>query len=99
VVDDQDLSLPALQGIRGDAVILHEFVEGLAGDSAEPAARHPEPLELAVVEAADDGLLGDLADLRGLAGREHGLHAFVHPFTGAGPGRTSGLAAVRRPTR
>ena len=42
-------------------------------------AGHAEALELSVVEAADDGLLADLADLGGLAGREHGLHAFVHP--------------------
>jgi len=95
VVDEQDLALAALQGIGRDAVVLHELVQGLAGDAAEPAARHAEPLELAVVEAADDGLLGDLTDLRGFAGREHGLHAFVHPFTGAGPGRTS---AVSRPS-
>ena len=42
-------------------------------------AGHAEALELPVVEAADDGLLADLADLGGFAGREHRLHAFIHP--------------------
>ena len=46
-------------------------------------AGHAEALELPVVEATDDGLLADLADLGGFAGREHGLHAFVHPLPAA----------------
>src|SRR5262249_22567298 len=74
IIDEQNLALAALQGVGGDAVVLHELVEGLAGDAAELGARHAEALELPVVEATDDGLLGDLADFRGLAGREHGLH-------------------------
>jgi hypothetical protein len=36
VIDQKHLALAALQGIRGDAVVLHEFVEGLAGNPAEP---------------------------------------------------------------
>ena len=57
-------------------------------------AGHAEALELPVVEATDDGLLADLADLGGFAGREHGLHAFVHPLL-ARPARTSEVRAGR----
>src|SRR5262249_7917156 len=73
-----------LQRVGGDLVVLHELVQGLARDAAEARAGHAEALELPVVEAADDGLLADLADLRRLAGREHGLHASSIPY-GLGP--------------
>src|SRR5262249_10363887 len=46
-------------------------------NAAEPGARHPESLELPVVKATDNGLLRDLADLGGFAGRENGLHGFI----------------------
>src|SRR5262249_45212726 len=59
-----------------NAVVFHEAVERFAGNAAEPGARHPEALELSVVEATDDGLLADLTDFGGLAGRENGLHAY-----------------------
>ena len=58
-------------------------------------AGHAEALELAVVEAADDGLLADLADLGGFAGREHGLHTFVHPAGSAGSHEGGPRTAVR----
>src|SRR5439155_22634149 len=80
VVDEQDLALAAFEGLGRDAVILHELVQGLPRDAAEPRSGHAEALELSVVETTDDGLLADFADLGGLAGREHGLHAYVHPL-------------------
>src|SRR5262249_7931271 len=85
VVDQQHLALAALQRVGGDAVVLHEFVQGLARDAPEPRAGHPEALELTLVEAADDGVLADLADLRRLAGREYSLHALFHPSRALGP--------------
>src|SRR5205823_5279351 len=97
VVDEQHLALAALQGVGRDAVVLHELVEGLAGDAPELRARHPEALELPVVEAADDGLLGDLADFGGLAGREHGLHAYA--TLPARPAREKEVRAAVRPSR
>src|SRR5262249_20715517 len=80
VIDEQHLALAALQGVGGDLVVLHELVQGLARDTPEARAGHTEALELPVVEAADDGLLAHLADLRRLAGREHGLHASSIPY-------------------
>ena len=38
-----------------------------------------KPLQPAAVEAADDRLLRDLADLRRLAGGEYGLHSCPSP--------------------
>src|SRR5581483_3667842 len=67
------------RGLGRDAVVLHELVQGLARDAAEPRPGDAEALELAVVEATDDRLLADFADLGGFAGREHGLHAYFHP--------------------
>ena len=74
VVDDQDLALAAVEGVGRDAVVPHERVELVARNAAEAAARHAEALELAGVEAANDRLLADLADLGGFAGRENSLH-------------------------
>ncbi len=90
VVHEQDLALAALQRIGRDAVVLHELVERLAGDPAEAGAGHAEALQLAVVETADDGLLADLADLGGFAGRENGLHGFVHPLLALGQSHECG---------
>ena len=92
VIDEQHFALAAFQGIGGNTVVLHEFVQGLARDAPEPGTRYPEPLQLSVVETADNGLLADLADFGGLAGRENSFHAFVHPFTGTRP-----VARVRSP--
>src|SRR5205085_2616931 len=75
-------------------VVLHEAVERLAGDAPEPGSRHAEPLELPVVEATDNGLLADLADFSGLAGRENGLHTFVHPLLAWGQSHECGPANV-----
>src|SRR5262249_26275433 len=77
VVDQEHLALAALQRVGGDAVVLHELVQGLAGDPAEAGAGDAEALEVAVVEATDDGLLADLANLGSFAGRENSFHAFV----------------------
>ena len=85
VVDQKDLALAAFQGVGRNAVVLHELVQRFAGDAAEARAGNAEPLELPVVEATDDGLLTDLADFGGFAGRENGLHAFVHPLLAHGP--------------
>ena len=74
VVDDQDLSLAAFQGIGGNAVVAHEREKLIAGDAAKPAARHAESLQLSRIETANDGLLADLADLGRFAGREHSFH-------------------------
>src|SRR5262249_26242188 len=80
VIDKEHLALAALQGIGRDAIVFHEPVERLARDAAEPGTWYPEALELSVVETANNGLLADLADFGGLAGRENGLHGFVHPL-------------------
>ena len=85
VVHEKDLPLAALQSVRRNVVVLHELVQRLTGNPPELGARNPETLELTIVEAADDGLLADLADLCGFAGREHGLHTSIH------------LAGARRP--
>ena len=74
VVDDQDLALAAFQGIGRNAVVAHERVQLVARDAAEAAARHAKSLELSGVEAANDGLLADLADLGRFAGRKHSFH-------------------------
>ena len=79
VVDEENLALPALESFGRDAVVLHELVEGFARDAAEPRSGDAKSFELPVVEATDDRLLTDFADLGGLAGREHGLHMDIHP--------------------
>src|SRR5262249_17882753 len=95
--------LAALKSIGGNAVIPHELVQGLARDAAETGTGNPEAFELSVVEAPNDCLLADLANLGRLAGRENGFHAFLsvpcrtlHPALpsprwegGGGVGRTS----------
>ena len=48
--------------------------ELIAGDAAEPAARHAKSLELSGIETANDRLLADLANLGRLAGRKHCFH-------------------------
>src|SRR5262249_19543171 len=78
----QDLALSAFERIGGNAVVLHEFVKGLARDAPEPGARDAESLQLAVVEATDDGLLTDFANFGGFASREDGFHALYHPSSG-----------------
>ena len=72
--------MPLSSCIRRDVVVLHERHQRVTRDAAEPAARHAEPLEPAAVEAADDRLLRDLADLGRFAGGEYRLHAAsLHP--------------------
>src|SRR5207244_2298736 len=73
------LALAALEGVGRDAVVLHELVQRLAGDAAKTRSRNAEAFELAIVEAANDRLLTDLADLGGFASRENGLHACSIP--------------------
>src|SRR5262249_45355849 len=86
VVDEQDLALAAFQGIGGNAVVLHELVQHFPRNTAEAGTGHAEALELPVVEATDNGLLADLANLGGFAGRENSLHEYIHPFfPGSGP--------------
>src|SRR5262249_13548942 len=80
VIDDQDPSLPALEGIRRDAVLLHEPVERVARDPAESRAGDPEALELARVEAADDRLLAHFTYLSRLTRWENGLHGRAGPI-------------------
>src|SRR5205814_1083436 len=84
VVHEQHFALAALEGVGRDAVVLHDLVERLARDAPEARAGDPEAFQLAVVEATDDGLLAHLADLGGLAGREHGLHAYAYPSLARG---------------
>jgi hypothetical protein len=74
IVHDQDLGLAAVQRVRRNVVVLHELKERLARNPPKPAARNAETLESPAVEAANDRLLGHLANFRGLAGREDGLH-------------------------
>src|SRR5262249_38101058 len=85
IVHQQHLALAAFEGIGGDAVVLHEFVERFARNAAEPGAGDPEAFELSVVETPNDGLLADLANFGRLAGREHGFHAFVRPLPNPSP--------------
>ena len=73
VVDDQQLLLAALQGIGRDAVFFHEIVEVVARDSAKPTPWHPKTFQRPVVEATNDCLLTDLADLGRFPSREHRL--------------------------
>src|SRR5262249_14885611 len=77
VVDDENLAFAAIEGVGRDAVVPHEGVELVARDAAKTAARDAETFELPGVEAADDCLLADLTNLRGFAGREHGLHSLL----------------------
>ena len=79
VIDQQDLTATAFEGVGRDAVVLHELVEHFARDAAKARPRDPKALELPVVEATDDGLLADLANLRSFACRENGLHGYIHP--------------------
>ena len=74
VVDDQHLALAAFQGVGRNAVVAHEREQLLARNAAEPAARHAKALELAGIEATNNRLLADLADLGGFAGGEHSFH-------------------------
>ena len=82
VIDEQDLALPAFERVGWDAIVLHELVQGFAGNAAKPGTRYAKPFQLSVVEAANDCLLADLADFGRLTGRKNGLHGFVHPLTG-----------------
>ncbi len=75
IVHDQDFLLAAVQGIRRNAVVLHECDQGIARNSAEPAARHAKAPKPAAVKTANDRLLRNLADLRSLAGGENPLHS------------------------
>src|SRR5262249_29121858 len=98
VVDDEDFTLAAFEGIGGNAVVLHEAVQSLARNAAELRAGYAEALELAIVKAANDRLLTDLADLGGFASREDSFHATIPCRHRAG--RTSGAAGcVREITR
>src|SRR5690606_6238144 len=70
VVDDEDALAPGVEDLGGDVVGAHEAQQLVPRDAAETRARDAEALEAPGVEAADDGLLADLADLGGFAGRE-----------------------------
>src|SRR5262249_14412339 len=70
VIDEQDLSASAFESVGRDAIVLHEFVKHFARDAAKSRPRYSEALELPVVEATDDGLLADLANLCSFACRE-----------------------------
>jgi hypothetical protein len=82
VVHDQNFAFAAFQGIGRDAIVLHESVQLVPWNATEPAARHAEPLQRAVVETADDGLLAHLADLRRFARCENSFrtHGFEQSF-------------------
>ena len=80
VVHQQNLALAALQRVGGNAVVLHEFVQSFARDAPEAGTGHAEALQLAVVETTDNGLLADLADFGGFAGRKNSFHAFIIPY-------------------
>ena len=71
VIDDKNALLAAFEQLGGDVVGLHEPQQLDTGNAPEARARHTEAVEPAVVEAPDDGVLADLADLGGLAGGEH----------------------------
>ena len=74
VVDHQNLPLAAFESVRRNLVVFHELVQCFPRNAAELRAWYSEALELTVIEAADDSLLANLADLRGFTGREHGFH-------------------------
>src|SRR5690606_39183280 len=59
-------------------VLLHELVEHIPRDAAEPRSGDAKPLELARIEAADDRLLADLTDLRRFACGVDGLGIGAH---------------------
>jgi len=94
VVDEQHLALAALQGVGRDLVVPHEAVQRLPRDPPELRPGHPEALQLAIVETADDGLLTDFANLRGFAGREYSLHVLIHPLRALAR-RTSGVCDIQ----
>ena len=79
VVDDENLALAAIEGIGRDAVVAHERIELIARNAAEAAARHAEALQLAGIEATNDRLLADLANLGGFASGEYSFHTLNHP--------------------
>src|SRR4051812_27675790 len=90
VVDDQDPPPAALEGVGGDAILLHEPVECLPRNAPEPRSWHPKSAELTRVKTADNGLLTNLTNFGGFARREHGLHGRVRPILRAhGLGRSS----------
>src|SRR5579884_2050317 len=80
VVYQKHFALAAFQCIGRDAIVPHEFVEGFARDAPETGSGHAEPLQLAVVETTDDGLLTDFANFGGFAGRENSFHASFIPY-------------------
>ena len=80
VVDDQDLPLAAFQGVGRNAVVAHEQKKLIARNAAESASRHAKTLELAGVEAANNRLLADLANLGGFTGRKYCLHLRTTPL-------------------
>ncbi len=63
IVDDQKLTLATLEGIGGDAIVAHETIKFVPRNASEPAAWDSKALQGAVVEAANNGLLTDFADL------------------------------------
>lgn len=74
IIDEQSFPFAALEGIGGDAVVLHKPEEDLAGNAAEPGTGNAKPFELARIEAANDSLLADIANFRRFASREDSLH-------------------------
>ena len=79
VVDDKYFALAAIKSIGRNAVVAHERIELIARDAAEAAAGHTKTFELARIEATNDRLLADFANLGGFAGCEDGFHALNHP--------------------
>ncbi len=79
VVDDEDFSLAAIEGIGGDAVVAHEGVQLVAGDAAEPATRHAESFKLTGIEATNNRLLANFTNFGGFASGEDGFHSLNHP--------------------
>jgi len=73
VIDDENAVFGVFQGIQRDAVFPHEVNESIAGNATEAASRNAESLQLTGVEAANDGLLADLADLRCFSSRKDRL--------------------------
>ena len=63
IVNNQYLSLAALQRVRRYPIVFHERKQLFSRDSSESASGDAKSLELARVETANDGLLTDLTNL------------------------------------
>ena len=67
IIHDQDFPLPTLQGVRGNAIVLHEGKQLIAWNTAKSTPRHAKSLQRTVVTAANNRLLADLTDLGSFA--------------------------------